>query len=477
MRNIFKAKSMKPDKGFILPNILFIMMFLTVILFGLVDLSNSVLYRARSRVYQLQALYAAESGADAALAMLNSASGSYSGTASPVTILTAAQDKATFTNTVSAGSDSNQMIIMATGNVYVPKTASTPTYTRTVRVVAKRSSTTTSSAIVSRNILDIASSVKTVTAVDLYINGYINMAKNTNKLYAENITVGGKNTGASNCSIGGTGNLLKPASFTHAGQTKTNLKLQYNNCITPPGNTSNTDFNVSANTSVDQIVSTFVPFGQFMDNSSLNAGSCSDWTGTSPLSIPSVPNHTHYPDSSSNVSSSCGTSGNIDLGSKTINISDNVHVRANFCQASSCSPTFNNTTSTLKWIFVEGDVDFASVQTSAGSGPIVLVSYGSDPSSLSVACPDGGAIHVGTNGSQTTNAPALFLLASNGLCLERTKFSAGQSLAGVSGKNVYIATNSGTPFDLAFNPTFPVDQIPTNLSWRAVLYQQTTPPN
>jgi hypothetical protein len=469
----------KNTRAFILPDILFIMMFLSVILFGLVDLSTSVLYRARTRVYQLQALYAAESGADSAVAMLNNSSSSYTGSSTPTTVLSTAQAKASFTSTVSTGSNNNQRIIFSTGNVYVPATATTPTYTRTIRVVAAQSSTTTSSSIVSRNILDIASSVKSVTGVDIYIDGYINLAKNTNKLIAENITVAGKNTGASNCSIGGAGSLQKPTTFTHSGQTQTNITVAYNNCINPPGNTSNSDFNVMANTSVTPIASTYIPWGQFMDSTYQNAGSCSDWTtGSSPITIPSAGHAkmTHYPDSGSNVSSSCGNNGDLNLGSNQYNITDNVHIRANLCQASACSPTFYNPTSNLVWIFVEGDVNFASVQTASGSGPMVLVAYGSDPSSLSVACPDGGALHVGSSGG-TTTAPALYLLASNGLCLERTKFGANQSLAGVSGKNIYIATNSGTPFDLGFNPTFPVNQIPTNLAWRAVLYQQTNPPN
>lgn len=462
--------------AFILPNILFIMMFLSVILFALVDLSNSVLYRARSRVFQLQALYAAESGADSAISMLNNSSSSYTGTTSPVTILTAAQDKATFTSAVSAGSSGNQKIITATGNVYVPVTATTPTYTRTIRVVAQQSSTTATSSIVSRNILDVSSGVKNINAVDLYINGYINMAKNTTNLIAENIYVAGKNTGANNCSIGGTGNLLKPATFTHSGQTQTNITTTYNNCISPPGNTSNSDFNVSANTSVSPIASTLIPWSAYMDSSYQNAGSCNDWTaGGSTLTIPSVPKQAHYPDSGSNTVASCGTNGDISLGSKTINISDNVHVRASLCATTACTPTFDNTTSNLVWIFVEGDVNFASVQTANGSGPIVIYSYGSDPSSLSGACPDGGAVHLGNSG--TTSAPQLYLMASNGICLDKTKFGTAQALAGVSGKNIYVSTNPGTPFDLGLNPSFPVNEIPVNLAWRAVLYQQTNPPN
>ena len=470
--NIFYHSTNKQD-GFILPNILFILMFLAVILLGLVELSGTIVHRSKERVYELEALYSAESGADTAVSELNNVSDTYTGNNTPINVLSTAQVKATFTETVANGADGNHKIITAVGKVYTPATATSPTYTRTVKVVAQRSSTTASSSIVSRNILDVQSGVKNINAVDLFINGYINMNKNTTNLIAENINVAGKNTGASNCSIGGTGNLVKPSSFTHVGQTKTIINTGYNNCISPPGNISNANFTVNANSTITPLASTSVPWGQYMDNSYLNAGSCTDWTSGGPnITIPSTGNakKTHYPDSGSGISAACGTNGDINLNSNTYTIKDNVHIRANLCQASGCSPTFYNPSSNLLWIFVEGDVNFNSLTTKAGSGPIVIVSYGSDPSSLSGACPDGGSIYLANTG--TTSAPKIYMLATNGICLDKTKFGSAQSLGGLSGKNIYIATNPGTPFDLGLDPTFPVNQIPVNLSWRAVLYQQ-----
>jgi Tfp pilus assembly protein PilX len=472
----YKNNKLNNQKGFLLIDILLIMMFLTVILFGVVELTGSLLHRSRERVFQLQALYAAESGADTAIAELNNVSSSYSGTISPITVITANQDKATFSVNITNDANPNERIITATGNVYVPASSATASYTRVIRVVAQQSSTTTSSSLVSRNILDVQSGVKDINAVDVYVNGYINMNKNTTNLIAENINVAGKNTGASNCSIGGSGNLIKPTTFTHGGQTKTNINLAYNNCITPPGNSSNSNFNVTADTTITPISSTYIPWSQYMDNTYTSAGSCSDWTsGGSTKSIPNTTNskRSQYPDNGGNVSTSCGTNGDISLGSNTFNISDNVHIRANLCQASACTPTFNNPTTNLVWLFVEGDINFNSVNTSVGSGPIVIVAYGSDPASLSSVCPDGGSIYLSNNG--TTSAPELYLLASNGICLDKTKFGTSQGLAGISGKNIYIATNPGTPFDLGLNPTFPVSKIPVNLSWRAVLYQLVKP--
>ncbi len=464
------------EQGAIVVTVLMLMIFFTSMLLGLVVVAEANLSRARGRVMLLQAQYAAESGADAAIAILNSGNTSYSGTVSDTTVLSMGRYKATYAVTVANGATEKERIITATGKVYDPATKLTPNYTRKIRVTAQRSSTTTASSVMSRNILDIGSSVKTISGRDIYVNGYITMAKNTTDLIAENITVAGKNTGATNCSIGGAGNLVKPASFTNGGQTKTILNLAFNNCITPPGNTSNSDFTVNANiNTISQIQSTYIPWSQFMDSGYQNSpGGCNDWTtGGTTRQIPSTGNtkKTHYPDSASGVSTSCGTSGDLNLGSNTYVINDNVHLRANLCAASACTPTFNNpSSSTVRYIFVEGTVNFGSLQTTSGSGPIVLITYGTDPASNASVCPDGGSLYLGNSG--TTSAPAIFLLATNGLCLDKTKFGSTPALGGIAGKNLYISTNSGTPFDLGMDPSFPVTQIPIDLAWREVYYER-----
>lgn len=469
----------REQKGSILVSILMMTIFLTIIIYSLLSLANANLVRARGRILLLQAQYAAESGVDAAIATLNGLNPSYSGTGGTDTVvMNSVQYKATYDTVVSAGSVANERIITTTGKLYSPASASTPKFTRTIEVVIQQSSTVSSSSIVSRNIIEIESGVKNISGVDVFANGYIHMNKNTTNLIAENVTVAGKNTGATNCSIGGTGNLLKPSAFTHAGQTKTNLTLAFNNCISPPGNTSNANFNVLANqTNISQIQSTYIPWSQFMDSSYQNSPSaCSDWTtGAFPRSIPSTGNakKTHYPDTGSGVSASCGTSGDLALATGQYTIRNNVHLRANLCAASGCTPTFYNPdagAAGLKFIFVEGTVNFNSVQTAAGSGPIVIIAYGSDPASKVGACPYGGAIYTGNSG--TTSAPALYFLASNGICMDKTKFGSSPALGGISGKNIYIATNPGTPFDLALDPGFPTDSIPVNLSWKALRYRR-----
>ncbi len=469
-------RRIEKQEGSIIVSILVVMVFLVTIIFSLIVLANSNLVRARNRVLLLQAQYAAESGADAAIAQLNSGNTSYSGSGAEIQILSNNLYKSTLTVSVTAGTDAKEKIITATGKVYAPSSATVATQSRTIEVLAQRTSSTTSSSIVSRNIMDIQSGVKNIVAKDVYINGYINMNKNTTNLKAENITVVDKNTGASNCSIGGTGNLVKPAVFSNPGQTKTKITMGFNNCISPPGNSSNINFDVLANqTSLTKIQSTFIPWSQYMDSSYQNsAGGCSDWTsGSSPRNIPSTGNtkKTHYPDNSGNISTSCGSSGDLALGSGQYNIRDHVHLRANLCAASACTPTFYNPDSGafgLKFVFIEGTINFDGIQTAAGSGPIVLVSYGTDPASKTSVCPLGGAIYVGKDG--TTSAPAVFLLATNGLCLEKTKFGVDPALGGISGKNIYVATNPGTPFDLRLNPDFPVSEIPVDLAWRAVRY-------
>lgn len=468
--------------GSILVTILVLMIFSTSMLLGLDLLANANLFRARGRIFLLQAQYSAESGADAAIATLNSGNTSYTGTSSDVTVLSASGYKATYSTAVSAGSSDKQKIIIATGKVYVPASATRPTYMRKLRITTERSSTTTASSVLSRNIIEIASGVKNIYARDIYTNGYIDMAKSTTNLVAENITVAGKNTGSGNCSIAG-GALLKPTSFSDPSQTKTNITLAHNNCTTPPGNTSNTDFNVSVNnTNVSTIQSTYIPWSQYMDGTYQNSpGGCSDWTsGGTTRTIPSTGNtkKTHYPDSGNNVSASCGTSGSVDLGTNTYVITDNVHIRANLCSASACAPTFNNPSASPVYMFVEGTVNFSSVKTSSGSGPVVLIVYGADPSSKTSVCPLGGALYIGQSGSDYTKAPALFLLAMNGLCIDGTKFgttsdpSNAPMIGGIGGKNIYVAANPSTPRDLMLDPNFPVSSVPVDLAWRESGYER-----
>lgn len=479
MKNyITRKQSTSAELGSIIVSILMVALFLTTIIFSLIVLSTSNLTRARGRVLLLQAQYAAESGADSAVAILNTGNDTYIGSSAEVTLLSGTQYKATYSTTVVAGSNAKEKVITAVGKVYSPANATTAKHSRRIEVIAQRSSSTGSFSMLSRNIIDVQSSVKDIKAIDVYLNGYVNLASNVNNLIAENITVADKNTGSSNCSIGGSGKLTKPSSFTRAGQTKTSIRVAYNNCINPPGNNNNANFDVMVNqTDIKKIQSTLIPFSQYMDGSYQNApGGCADWTsGSFPRDIPSTGNtkKTHYPDSSSNISSSCGTSGNIQLATGQYNIRDHVHIRANLCSTSACTPTFYNPdagASGLKFVFIEGTVNFDNLTTAAGSGPIVFVIYGADPASKTSVCPLGGAFYLGNSGNVV--APAAYILANSGVCMDKTKFGANPALGGFSGKNLYISTNSGTPFDLQLDPVFPVDQIPVDLAWRAVRYRR-----
>jgi hypothetical protein len=147
-----------------------------------------------------------------------------------------------------------------------------------------------------------------------------------------------------------------------------------------------------------------------------------------------------------------------------------VHIRANLCSASGCQPIFNNPSTDVRYVFVEGSINFDAVQTTSGSGPIVMISYGTDPASKTGSCPYGGSVYLGSSGN--TSAPDLYLLATNGICLDKTKFGEDPALGGIGGKNIYVATNPGTPFDLKMDPNFPVTSIPIDLAWREVYYER-----
>ncbi len=480
-----RHSSTPKQSGAIVVTILALMIFFSTMLLGLVAVAQANLSRARGRIMLLQAQYAAESGADAAIAELNASSvdpPTYSGTSGDITLLSTGQYRATYHTTVTDPGDNKKRTIVAVGKVYDPASSSSPTYTRTIRISAERTSTTTASSILSRNIIDVQSGVKQITAKEIYVNGYINAPKNTTDIIADKITVAGSNPSSSNCSLGpdtsSPGQLVAPDPFTDPSQTQVIINLAARNCL-PVDDPSK--FSISENqTNISTIKSTFIPWSQYMDSTYQNSpGGCNDWTGSGTIDIPSTGNtkKTHYPNSSSGVTSSCGSSGNLALGSNTYVLHDSAHIRANFCASSACNPTFNNPDSTTKYLFVEGTVNFNSVKTASGSGPIVLISYGADPSSNSSDCPLGGAVYLGQHGSGYTKAPALYLLAMNGLCIDGTKFGSSPSdtggmLGGVGGKNIFINSSPSTPRPLSLDPDFPVEEIPIDLSWRAVYYER-----
>ena len=473
---------MKKSRGSILVTILVITTFLAVLVMSLMLVTSANLVRARARILQLQAQYSAESGADVAIAMLNDLSNPsaeiYSGTNnSEMQVLRNKQYRATFETTVTMGASGKERIITSTGRVYAPATATKPTHTRKIRVVAQRSAGSTASAMLSRTIIDVSSGVKNIFAKEVYVNDYIFLQKNGNFLTAENVKVAGKDATAQKCSITGDGDLQTPPTYTLPGYTRTKLNLAFNNCV-PPGNNSNESFEITANDpSISHIQSMRIPWSQYMDASYLPAaaGNCSDWTtGTTVRQIPRVGNErmTHYPDSGSNVTASCGVDGSVDLGTNiTYEIRDNVHIRASLCAAAACNPIFNNPTSGIHFVFVEGTINFDSIRTTAGSGPIVFVTYGADPASKLKECPHGGSLYLGKSNIETS-ARAAYLLATYGVCVSQTKFAAPPSLGGVAGKSIFISSNSGNPWDLYLDPSFPVSQIPIDLSWRQVGYQR-----
>ncbi len=464
------------QNGSMLVTVLIIMTFLMIVILSLMLLSNLNLARARERILLLQTQYVAETGIDVGLSQLNQGlMDAYAYGAETEILKNGGSYRATYQVKMDDGSSNNEKIITTIGRVYSPSSDATAKYSRTVRIVAKRTSNNSSASIISRNIIHIASSVKQVIAKDLFVNEYIQLDKNVNELVVENLTIADKASGAGNCSISGPGKITKPASFTNPSQTKTVLNLAYKNCVllTAPS----TDYIVNEDkTDIEKVQSTYIPWNYNMDNTYVAAGSCNDWTSGSTRTIPSTGNDlkTHYPDSSSGVDPSCGTSGTVNLGTSTVIIKDNAHLRANLCDPSSpCAPTFNNTSSSTKFIFIEGSLSLGAFKTTVGSKPIVFVVYGGDPAELNSVCPLGGAVYLDKTTSDNVDAPAAYLIAVNGgLCANGTKFGASRSLGGVSGKNVYISTNSGTPFDLSFDPTFPVNEIPINLTWKVALYER-----
>lgn len=471
--------------GSILVSILVMMIFLSITVLSLAVISQSNISRATQRIFLLQSQYAAESGADAVVAYLNSV-GTYGNSGTERTLVTNAPSyRATYQATVTDdATDPNKKTVLSIGRVYQPSTATNAKYTYKIRVQLERSSMATTSSIVSRNSVEVASSVKEVIARSLYVNEYVRVNKNTTDIMIDDLTIAGKYPDASNCSLSGTGNMVRNPLLPSG--TKAVLKMAYSNCMdSTPGNTSNSDFDVTANdSSLQKIASIYIPWSYKMNNvdggGEYGNGNCSDWAGSAPT-IPSTGNarKTHYPDNGSGTTTAgqCGGSGSgqadLSLGSKTYTINDHVHLRAHLCKATSCTPTFiNPDASTPKFIFVEGIINFERVALDSSSpGEIIFISYSTSQTvPASKQCPsNAAAIRLGKDGSNSLVAPKSYFIATNGmLCVDQTKFDNGvKSLGGISGKDIYLSSNSGASFELTFNPEFPLTSVPLDISWRA----------
>lgn len=479
-------RSRSDQSGSIIVSILVIMIFLTMTIMSLGVISGSNISRATQRIYLLQAQYAAESGADAVVAYLNSTSGSYPNSGTEKLLFTYAPTyRATYKATISDHpTDSNKKNVTSTGYIYQPSTATTPKFTYKIGVTLERSSITTTSSIMSRNSIEVSSSVKGVVAKSLHVNEYLRVNKNTTDITVDNLTVAGKYPDASNCSLSGDGNLVRNTSLPSG--TKAVIKMAYSNCMdNPPGNVSNADFDITANNAnLQKVASTYIPWGYKMNNADNGGnymnGNCSDWAAASPI-IPSSGNarKTHYPDNGAGTATAalCGGSGtspaDLSLGSKTYTIKDHTHIRANLCKASSCTPKFINPDATIpKFVFVEGIINFERVTVDNTSpGEIIFISYSTSQTIPgSNQCPsNSAAIRLGKDGSNSLLAPKAYFIATNGmLCIDQTKFDTGvKSLGGLSGKDIYLSSNSGATYEIEFNPQFPVSTIPLDLAWRA----------
>lgn len=474
------------ESGSILVSILVIMIFLTMTVMSLAVVSQTNITRANQRIYLLQAQYAAESGADAVVAYLNSSSGAYTASGTEKLLYTYAPNyRATYQATVTDDpADANKKSVHSIGRVYQPATATSPRFTYKINVKLERSSIAFTSSIVSRNSVEVASSVKAVVAKSLFVNEYVRVNKNTTNITIDDLTIAGRYPDGNNCSLSGSGNLVRNSSLPSG--TKAKLHMAYSNCMdSTPGNTSDANFDITANdSSLQKIASIYIPWGYKMNNSdgggNYTNGSCSDWTSASPT-IPSSGNarKTHYPDSGAGTvaSSACGGSGSapadLNLGSKTYTITDHAHIRANLCKSFNCTPKFINPDANKpKFIFVEGVINFERVTVDSSSpGDVIFISYSTSQTiSGSKQCPsNSAAIRLGKDGSNSLLAPNAYFVATNGmLCVDQTKFDTGvQSLGGISGKDIYLSSNSGATFELTFDPEFPLSSIPLDLSWRA----------
>lgn len=452
----------KSQKGVILVALLVIVATVTTVLFSVLVISSVNIRTSRLNFNLINAQYAAETGADEAIARLNAkrlndSLPEYTGTDSDRTLLTnGSQYVVRYSATVSPGASEGQKIIRSTGKVYFPASAAEPTAIREVEVVAELKGQRAGASMMSTGIVQVSSNT-TITGKDVLVNEYIELTHPNAKLQMDGLRIAGyKTNGGRQCSIGPRGQILNTT------PTNSVVKLGYKNCA----GTTQAGVDVTQDDStVSKIGSLEIPWQVFMDSSYTDQGNCTALINGGNL------NKGHYPDkgtgASGQVATNCGTNGTLLLSNKSYALSDNVHIRANLCQSNNpCSPTFINNSTEIKYVFVEGSINFYDVKVPSGS-PIVFVSYNNG-----ICCGGNntGAVYFkGTAANSTTNAPLAYFLAPKGDVYVNAKV---QSIGGVGGKNIYVSTTGGASHALPINPSFPFGDIPVDIAWYASRYRR-----
>lgn len=459
----------KKQDGMILPVLIIITAFLTTVVFSLLTISSTNLKVSRINFYKIAARYAAESGADEAIAMLNAAgvnsqNATYGGTSGDKLLLinntSGSNYKIVYNTTVEEGVTSSQRIIKSTGKLFSPASRTQPNIKSTIEVTANLKGQRSAASMMSTGIIQVSSNVE-ITGKDVLVNEYVELTHPNAKIRMNGLQIAGyKAGGGQPCSVGPNGQILLPAT----GGTQ--MTLARKNCA----KTTQSGVSVTENSStVSKIGSLEIPWQAYMDSSYTDQGNCTSLVNGGTV------NKGHYPNAGSGasgeVATNCGTNGTLALGSKSYTITDHVHIRANLCsQTNVCSPTFTNTSGSLKFIFVEGSINFYDVKVNTGS-PIVFVSYSNGVCCNTKTNPKQlGAVYFnGTAANSTANAPNAYFLAPKGDIYVAAKV---QSLGGIGGKNIYISTTGGSSHGMPINPSFPFGDIPVDIAWYAARYRQ-----
>lgn len=166
----FKIKN---DDGQVLVTLLIVVPALILIVASYLNLSSSNLRLSRQDQFHTMAQMSADAGADFAIEQINQ-NPSWTTTSGEVTLSNDNSNRTTYQSSIASG-DSNTKIVTSIGRSYWPASASTPSFTITVKVDLRPVEQGTYSIISGEGGL-VMSNTSKVVAGDIYINGTIDLS-------------------------------------------------------------------------------------------------------------------------------------------------------------------------------------------------------------------------------------------------------------------------------------------------------------
>lgn len=178
IRNFSTRYAQSSEQGFIMPVLLFSILFIALLIVVVTSISLTTSNLAARETYRVNAQLAADAGLDDGLSKLNTMA-NWTGTGGEITLLNTTTMRTTYRTTVTNGASSDRKILAVTARTYAPASSTTPKIIRKyeVDVQAVTGGTGPSSVVTGVGGLILHNNAK-ITGGDVVVNGTVAVGSN-----------------------------------------------------------------------------------------------------------------------------------------------------------------------------------------------------------------------------------------------------------------------------------------------------------